>query len=520
MTSDSALSSDAVRRRLIVDPADADVWADRIRALTDSRAVFRAFRRLATLTLAPDGDVLRKAIEATRAVDGLTLSRFANSGVFEDRLIVPFTAVALMVNARLDLAKIAATPYRFADMRDPFEKAVSLLSGKTIPSTAREMFEIMVGKQYIRSLLLDAGFLAQAKEMGRNASEYAHWMRKTLYGAEVRGVTDQWTFAIGHMVVLAYLIRGQDAGVFDFSSLKVWQGNIANDYLWTQMQGLSRNLEVVPRGSVFADNHFSRNLEWVDGEFIDYFEACGIVADRAGDARGAILERPPRSQPALAEYFGRVGIAADDRIVTLHCREAGYRVNDRQDLRNARIDDYLPAMMDLVERGYRVVRLGDSSMTALPDVQGVVDYAVSALKSPELDVLLPAVADFHVGSSSGLSLVPLLYGTPCLFLNWYPFDLLPWGRRNWTVLKPIASLDDGRRVVERQVYATLGLMRERRLLATFGHEARDLGAEEVRRVVRGFAEAIEGVSDEPAKTGRNLSRVLVFDDNGAFRDLV
>ena len=44
---------------------------------------------------------------------------------------------------------------------------------------------------------------------------------------------------------------------------------------------------------------------------------------------------------------------------------------------------------------------------------------------------------------------------------------IPSGRRNWTVLKPIQSLRDGRRVVDRQAYATLGLLREPPLLRAF-----------------------------------------------------
>jgi putative glycosyltransferase (TIGR04372 family) len=515
--SDSVLCS-AVRRQLIDEPASEDGWADGIRALTDNRTIFRWFCRLATLTTQPDGDALRKAIGATRAIGGKELSRLANSGGLSDRLIVPFVAVSMMVNARLDIPKITATPYRFADMQGHFEKAISLLSEETIPSTAREAFEIMVGKQYIRAILSDAGYLAEAAQIGQNVSAYTRWMRKTVYGAEVRGVTDQWTFAIGHMVVLAYLIKGQDLQVFDFNSVKVWRGRIANRFLWDQMLGLSRNLEVVEPGSVFADNHSSQNLEWADGRFVDYFEACGVVADRAGNARGAILDRPSSLHPALVQFFDVTGITPDDRIVTVHCREAGYRVNERHDLRNANVVEYLPALKELVEQGYRVIRLGDRTMTPLPVTDGIVDYAISALKSPELDVLLPAMAAFHIGSSSGLSLVPLLYGTPCLFLNWYPFDLLPWGRGNWTVLKPIEALADRQPVIDRASYAALGRMRERRLLNSFGYDARDLSGSEISEAVIGFARTLDPAIPEPDPSEDNISRIVVT-DRGGLRDL-
>jgi putative glycosyltransferase (TIGR04372 family) len=136
-----------------------------------------------------------------------------------------------------------------------------------------------------------------------------------------------------------------------------------------------------------------------------------------------------------------------------------------------------------------------------------------------LDVLLPAAATFHIGSSSGLSVVPLLFGTPCLFQNWFPFDMLPWGRSNWTVLKPIVNLSDGTRVVDRQTYATAGQLRTGPLLNAFGFEARTQTADEIERSVVAFADALEGETAAPPKTGPNIGRILVFDAEGRLRDL-
>jgi putative glycosyltransferase (TIGR04372 family) len=260
-------------------------------------------------------------------------------------------------------------------------------------------------------------------------------------------------------------------------------------------------------------------MEWVDGQFIDYFETCGIVADRAGDARGAILDKPAPSDPTLKRFLEAAGLGSADRIVTLHCREAGFRAAGQSSLRDVDVATYLPALARLVERGYCIVRLGDSSMTPLPPMEGVFDYAVSPLKSEELDGLLPGIARFHIGSSSGLSLVPLLYGTPCLFLNWHPIDLLPWGRRNWTVVKPIASQAHGQAVVDWRTYQTLGRVRERDVLAKFGYGIRDLTAAEVERAVIGFAETIEAARPEPAKAGLNRGKILVYDDQGELQDL-
>lgn len=512
---------DALRRRMVTVPFDVETCANIIRALSENRAVFRWFRRLAALTLQIDGDVLRKALKATRAISGPELSRFANSAEFEGRVVLPFVVAALLVNKRIDAAKIAATPYPFDRLRDNFERGVALLSEKTIPTTIRDIFRVMVAKQHVRAVLLNAGYLALGASMSENVSQYLRTIRLALHGADgPRGFTEQWTVAVGHMVLLAFLTRAQDAGgIVDFKGVKVWDGVVANNYLWQRMQVMSPSLEVVPRHTVFADNHTSRNLEWVEGRFVDVFEACGIIADRAGDRHGAIMARPTPDEPALQRFRAACGLDPADRIVTLHCRESGFRPNEVHDLRNADIATYVPALRALVARGYRVVRLGDPTMRPLPAIDGVIDYAASPLKTEELDILLPAAACFHIGSSSGLSVVPMLFGRPCLFLNWYPYDMLPWGRRSWTVVKPVVSLADGRRVVDRQIYATVGQMRTRPLLNGMGHDTRELQTDEVTRAVEAFVEAFEADTPQPAEDGPNIGRILVFDDQGRMLEL-
>jgi len=527
MSGSTLIDDREVCRRMLRDPADAAAYPDAIRGLRPGAAVFRWFRRLTVLPTAfaegdilmVDGDVLRRALRATASVEVADLRRLANSVRFRHRAIPGFVGAALVANRRVDLDALATLPVRFADARDNFDRLIAILSENAVPDTVDEAYSMTLAKQSVASALRSAGLNEQAARLELNVSRFMRRVRRNLYGEAFRVFRPQWTAAIGHLVLLAFLFRGQAEGIFDFRGAKVVGGRIANRFLWDLMLSASPDVEIVPGWTGFADSHSSRHLEWVDGRFVDCFEACGIVADRAGDCRGAILAQPARSQPALARFLASTGIAPDDRIVTLHCREAGFRVNERHDLRNAEIASCLPAVAGLVARGYRVVRLGDRTMTPLPAMAGVVDYATSDLKSAELDVLLPAAATFHIGSSSGLSLVPLLFGVPCLFLNWYPFDLLPWGRRNWTVLKTLTSLADGRRVTDRATYGPLARLRDRRLLRASGHDAHDLRPVEITRAVEDFARIRESEPGEPPRSGRNAGRLLIADESGRLRDL-
>lgn len=520
VTTATATPGDAIRRRLVADPADIEAYADGVRTITNPFLVFGWFRRLTTLTTTVDGYVVRRALGASRAVGFPVLRKLVDASppfvTHRSRLLLPFLAAALLSSERVDMAALSKLPMRFDACRSNFERVLAVLSEKTIPTSIPEALEILVFKQHIAMMLGLAGLKELAGQASRNVSLFIRRIRRNLYGTEFRGFTDLWTFAIGHMVVLAFLLKGQEAGVMETRGARIWKGKIANAALWERIRPLSSDLRIVPPFSVFADNHYSSHLEWIDDRFVDYFTACGIIADRAGDAGGAILERPDASDPALVRFREAAGIAPESRIVTVHCRDSGFH---RGGARDVDIRSYLAAISALTACGYTVVRLGDPSMSRLPPMAGVFDYAHSALKSADLDVLLPAIAEFHIGSSSGLSLVPLLFGTPCLFLNWYPFDLLPWGRRNWTVLKPYETTADGRRVVDHDTYASIGHLGDPQLLQALGYRLVDLDEIEVAHAVDGFVASLANGPAKPDKTGPNLSRIRVAGDDGTLQDL-
>lgn len=120
------------------------------------------------------------------------------------------------------------------------------------------------------------------------------------------------------------------------------------------------------------------------------------------------------------------GIPDDAPLVCIHARERGYKqgreVQDtKQDgrddgARNARIESYLAAVDELVERGYTVVRLGDPSMTPLQH-PGVVDLATSTARTNLLEVHCLLRSDLLIAGESGLAGVTYVTNTPFLLVN-------------------------------------------------------------------------------------------------------
>jgi len=119
-----------------------------------------------------------------------------------------------------------------------------------------------------------------------------------------------------------------------------------------------------------------------------------------------------------------LGIPEKSWFVCLHVREPGWRDNrsEREDFRNCDINTYYPAISAIVDSGGWVIRMGDPlSMTPLPKMDGVIDYAHSAEKSDWMDVFLCAACRFCIGTSSGVYTIASAFGTPVLMTNGLPY---------------------------------------------------------------------------------------------------
>jgi putative glycosyltransferase (TIGR04372 family) len=126
------------------------------------------------------------------------------------------------------------------------------------------------------------------------------------------------------------------------------------------------------------------------------------------------------------EQLQSLGMSKDSWFVTLHIREPGYHEkNDYQSFRNADIHTYLPAVKTIVERGGWVIRMGDSSMTPLPDMEHVIDYANLNIKSDWMDIFCGAQCRFCIGTASAGYAISEVFGVPYIITNVLP--PMVWG---------------------------------------------------------------------------------------------
>ncbi|MEQ8815097.1 MAG: TIGR04372 family glycosyltransferase [Thalassobaculum sp.] len=251
---------------------------------------------------------------------------------------------------------------------------------------------------------------------------------------EIRGqVEDVWrrasprwilssTFAsnIGHMVYAATIIQLVRDGRIDGGEVSILRGHTRNPYLHSLFEPYM--IDDMPADAVYAEWISTRKrYPTTDGRRIVMINAVSEAARVWGAAGRPFFtldaELKARGDAVLAE----LGVPAGAPIVTLHVREAGYndrRMHGQMRLRDAEIATYGAAVEWLGKAGFHVVRLGDASMVPAPDWAKFTDYPFSDAKAHWMDIYLAARCAFHIGTSSGMSFVPLLYGRPVVFTNW------------------------------------------------------------------------------------------------------
>ena len=131
--------------------------------------------------------------------------------------------------------------------------------------------------------------------------------------------------------------------------------------------------------------------------------------------------------------LARWGISIDEWFVLVHVREGSHRSQAR--LQNADIASYLPMIREIVRRGGWVVRMGSPSMTPLPAMPRVIDYAHAVERVAWMDVFLWAKARFSIATNSGGSEVPMCFGIPAIRTNYSSFGHCSYFEKSFMVPK-------------------------------------------------------------------------------------
>lgn len=282
------------------------------------------------------------------------------------------------------------------------------------------------------------------------------------------------------------------------------------------------------------DGRWARRLRWLlqDKRLVDDLEhdfaytlegasPCFAIEAEWGDRPPLFSLRPDHAAQGEA-CLRKMGIPEGAWFVCVHVREGGYSPADQghHAYRDADIGNYRLAMEEIVRRGGWCIRMGDATMTPMPPLPGIVDYATSPFKSDLMDVFLCARCRFFLGTSSGLFLVSSIFGVPSALANMAPLGC-SFGhfRRDISIPKLYVS-EDGQAIPFTQlVDQPVADFRWTRLLDEARIHLQENAPDEIRDLVHEMLSRLEGtyVATEDGEWRQRAFRNLFSEVNYSWR---
>jgi len=212
--------------------------------------------------------------------------------------------------------------------------------------------------------------------------------------------------------------------------------------------------------------------------------------------RGALLGLMQPHVDRGHEGLRRMGVPEDAWFACVHVREPGFlkeQARSSETLRNADITAYLPAIEEITRRDGWVIRLGDPTMTPLPAMPQVVDYAVSPFKSEEMDIFLMASCRFLIGTTSGPVMVSEVFGVPVGAADYFPIGGLLHTSKDVIIPKPYRHKATGRMPhFEEYLKMPLAFTYDSEYVASLGLEPLSSEAEDIRDLAIEMMERTQG----------------------------
>jgi putative glycosyltransferase (TIGR04372 family) len=296
-----------------------------------------------------------------------------------------------------------------------------------------------------------AGNLSGAVEQWRTAAETQGRLAANLQlPDEPRYFAPIWSGGFGHISHLEFFVKARAMGLIKHRNYIVLaHERVANRAYLNYFQ---YDLDIVydPEAAAKLDPRLRSQYlgAWeLEGRWYWMMEALHIIQRRwHAEGRPPLFRLNPDHASAGERFLEHCGIPRDAWFVTVHIREGGVVSGDAgatDSVRNASIEQYLPAIEAIARQGGYIVRTGEKGYTPLGQLPNVVDYATALPQKDWMDVYLLAAASFVVATNSGPAWVPGTFGTPALLTNWGPSGTYPTGVNMSVLPKQYYRLSSG-----------------------------------------------------------------------------
>jgi putative glycosyltransferase (TIGR04372 family) len=150
-----------------------------------------------------------------------------------------------------------------------------------------------------------------------------------------------------------------------------------------------------------------------------------------------------------------LGVNEEQWFVCLHVRESSYSPELEQwhSYRNTEIETYQKAVNFIESMGGKCIRMGDNKMSKLNFSNSVIDYAHSEYKSEWMDFYLSSQCLFFIGTGSGASSFPFIFGKPIVSVNIAPLSCCPhYNNKDISIPKLYYSKKEGRVLKFKEIF--------------------------------------------------------------------
>jgi len=169
-----------------------------------------------------------------------------------------------------------------------------------------------------------------------------------------------------------------------------------------------------------------------------YLDAICSVTEFAGDPKSLVdptfgrtwnylienterarLRLPSDAPQEIDPVLARHGIGPEDRIISLHIRERGYRYHapDHEPERFVDPAPFIELARHYTRRGFKVIRIGDPASLRFPAMPGLFDAAHWPEKRLVHDMYFIQRSSVLLGTDSGVWPLGVALGTPTILSN-------------------------------------------------------------------------------------------------------
>ena len=258
------------------------------------------------------------------------------------------------------------------------------------------------------------------------------------------------------------------------------------------------------------------------GTYAEYAK-CIVQKEWEKQERKPLIQLDKNDIELGREMMSNLGLPRDAWFVCVHVRDAGcktgaYSNPDYVDsYRNADIDTYSDAIDAIIKRGGYAIRVGDPNMKPIKPKQGLIDYAHSDIRSPQLDIFLFSQCRFFLGTASGPIMVASVFGTPLVGTNYAPLINRVHLGNSLTIYKLVYDRKENKLLTYRDAIAKVG-----KGFYSVNYESKELSlidnlAEDIASVTEEMIDILDGNKQYSVQENKLQDRIKsIYDEYGAY----